>query len=42
MVEKNLHTPIKLFYSYSHKDETHRGNMEKSLAILEQDGLLYE
>ena len=42
MVEKNLQTPIKLFYSYSHKDETHRGNMEKSLAILEQDGLLYE
>ena len=42
MVEKNLQTPIKLFYSYSHKDEIHRGNMEKSLAILEQDGLLYE
>ena len=42
MVEKNLQTPIKLFYSYSHKDETYRGNMEKSLAILEQDGLLYE
>ena len=42
MVEKNLHTPIKLFYSYSHKDETYRKNMEKSLAILEQDGLLYE
>ena len=42
MVEKNLHTPIKLFYSYSHRDETHRENMETSLAILEQDGLLYE
>ena len=42
MVEKNLHTPIKLFYSYSHKDETYRKNMGKSLAILEQDGLLYE
>ena len=42
MIEKNLQTPTKLFYSYSHKDETHRGNMEKSLAILEQDGLLYE
>jgi hypothetical protein len=42
MVEKNLHTPIKLFYSYSHKDETHRENMERSLAILEQDSLLYE
>ena len=38
MVEKNLHTPIKLFYSYSHKDQTYRKNMEKSLAILEQDG----
>ena len=42
MVEKNLHAPVKLFYSYSHKDETHRENMGKSLAILEQDGLLYE
>ena len=42
MVEKNLHAPVKLFYSYSHKDETHRENMEKSLAILEQDSLLYE
>ena len=42
MVEKNLHAPVKLFYSYSHKDEPHRENMEKSLAILEQDSLLYE
>ena len=42
MVEKDLHEPVKLFYSYSHRDETHRENMERSLAILKQDGLLYE
>ena len=42
MVEIHLTTPIRLFYSYSHKDETHRQNMEKSLALLKQDGILHE
>ncbi len=31
---------IKLFYSYSHKDEEHREDMEKALTLLRRDGLL--
>lgn len=32
---------IKLFYSYSHKDQQHREKMEKSLTLLrDQDGIL--
>ena len=31
---------VRLFYSYSHKDEQHRDDMEKSLALLKQRGFL--
>ena len=42
MDENYPHTPARLFYSYSHIDETYRAEMEKSLSILRQEGLLYE
>ena len=32
--------PARLFYSYCHKDAQHRASMEKSLALLKQEGLL--
>ena len=32
----------KIFYSYSHKDKTHRENMEKHLTILRQSNLISE
>ena len=32
----------RLFYSYSHKDSRHRESMEKSLALLRDEGLLKE
>ena len=32
----------RLFYSYSHKDSRHRESMEKSLALLSDEGLLKE
>ena len=31
---------VNLFYSYSHKDDRHRTDMEKVLALLKQNGLL--
>ena len=42
MVENHVHSPARLFYSYSHKDETYRTEMEKALSLLRQEGLLYE
>ena len=33
---------IKLFYSYSHKDEEHKEELEKHLAILRNEGLIDE
>ena len=33
---------VRLFYSYSHKDADHRCEMEKSLALLEKQGLLHQ
>ena len=40
MVNNHLCTPTRLFYSYSHADETYREEMEKSLSLLKQEGLL--
>ena len=34
--------PVRLFYSYCHKDADHRQSMETSLAALRRDGLLQE
>ena len=42
MDENHPHTPARLFYSYSHIDETYRAKMEKSLSLLREEGLLYE
>src|SRR5271157_1739199 len=33
--------PIRLFYSYSHKDETLRDELEEALALLRRQGLIY-
>ena len=33
---------VKLFYSYSHKDERFRDDMEKHLAVLKDEGLISE
>ena len=40
MGNKQPRLPVRLFYSYSHRDELHRDNMEQSLAMLKQNGLL--
>jgi len=34
--------PIRLFYSYSHKDETLRDELEEALTLLERQGLISE
>ena len=34
--------PVKLFYSYSHKDAAYRESMETSLELLKQNGLLQQ
>jgi hypothetical protein len=36
----NTHTPIEIFYSYSHKDERLRNELEKHLSILRQRGVI--
>lgn len=35
-------SPVKLFYSYSHKDAAYRESMETSLELLKQNGLLQQ
>ena len=40
MTKTHLCTPVRLFYSYSHADETYREEMEKSLSLLKQESLL--
>ena len=42
MSENHLYTLARLFYSYSHKDEKYREDMERSLSLLKQEGLLNE
>ena len=37
---KTLNAPILLFYSYSHKDETYREELEKHLMTLQRSGLI--
>jgi TIR domain len=34
--------PVKLFYSYSHKDERHRERLEAHLSLLKREGILEE
>lgn len=40
MTEENPTFPVRLFFSYSHKDQQYREAMEKSLALLERKKLL--
>ena len=40
MAKPHVGTPARLFYSYSHADETYREQMEQSLSLLKRDGLL--
>ena len=40
MTEKNPTFPVRLFFSYSHKDQRYKEAMEKSLALLERSRLL--
>ena len=35
-------SPVRLFYSYSHKDQSSRADLEKALALLRQKGLLLD
>jgi len=35
-----INVPIRLFYSYSHKDETLRDELEEALALLKRQGLI--
>lgn len=38
----DLSTPLKLFYSYAHEDESFRDEMSKALKLLERQGLFEE
>ena len=40
MAENHIPAPVRLFVSYSHKDETYRKEMQTCLALLKQEGLL--
>ena len=42
MATRMADLPVKLFYSYSHKDAVHRESMETSLELLKQNGLLQQ
>ena len=42
MPTRSPDTTVRLFYSYTHADAKHRGDMEKSLTLLEKQGLLHQ
>lgn len=38
MKNSNLSRPVKIFYSYSHKDENFRADLEKHLSLMKRNG----
>ena len=40
--ENKKQKPVKLFYSYSHKDEKFRDTLAKHLALLKRQGIIAE
>ncbi len=40
MTALSLKDPLKVFYSYSHKDENLRDKLEKHLALLKRQGVI--
>src|SRR5687767_9105482 len=41
MVDEPTSSPIKLFYSYSHKDEMFRVQLEKHFSVLHRQGVIH-
>ena len=38
---KSNPTPVRIFYSYSHKDEAYRDELEEHLSLIKRQGLIH-